>query len=92
MDGWENIMSNLQDVKLNPDNDSFIIIKFTGVQSAAFEVFPVNVSPAQMFAASRMLDWQAEHQMNNAVAQKEVEKTVPQIMRVEPGTVLRDAK
>lgn len=80
-------MTTLQDVKLNPDNDSFIIIKFTGVQSAAFEVFPVNVSPAQMFAAARMLEWQAESQMNSAVAQK----NSPQIAKVEPGMVLKRA-
>ena len=79
-------MSALQDIKLNPDTDSFIIIKFTGVQSAAFEIHPVNVSPVQLIGAAEMLKWQAGKQMEEAYQQKHSHQ--PKIAVPEPGTVL----
>ena len=46
--------------QLNMNEDSLILIKFTGKGSAMFEVHPSNVSPAQMLMVSEVLKIQAQ--------------------------------
>lgn len=55
---------NEDKLTLNPD-DSFVVIKFLGMGSAQFTMHPANVVPAQLFAAARMLEWQAEKLIND---------------------------
>jgi hypothetical protein len=82
---------NNQDMQLNPDTDSYIIIKYMGPQSAAFQIYPVNVSPAQMFAATEMLKWQATKQINEAYEARQGSRKL-KIAVPEPGTIVKDAK
>lgn len=82
-----------QNLNLNPDTDSFIIIHFTGLQSAAFNILPFNTSPIQMITAGEMLKWQGEKKLDEAYeASKPKLSETPKIAIPEPGTVLRDAK
>lgn len=53
-----------EQLTLNAD-DSYIVLKFLGMGSAQFTMHPANVVPAQMFAAARLLEWQAEKLLND---------------------------
>lgn len=50
-------------MNLDPHNESFILIKFMGLHSAVFELFPANVSPAQMMMVGQLLVEQARGMM-----------------------------
>ena len=57
-------------LSLNPQEDSFIVIKFAGMQSASFNLYPNNVSPAQMLMIAEMLKYQAVSRMNEIAMQR----------------------
>jgi len=82
---------------LNPDKDSFILVKFLGQGSAMFQVLPANVSAAQLMMVGKILQLQGEQKMNEshlkALIQEFRDENKPPDLVVAKGRVLRtDAK
>lgn len=61
---------SMNNLELNPETDSFLVVKYTGLHSAAFELVPSNVSPAQLFALAKVLEWQAVKQLEEEYAKR----------------------
>jgi hypothetical protein len=56
---------------LDPDNDCFLLVKFTGPNSAAFGLVPSNnLSPVQILLVAEYLRWQAELMLTEQYAKK----------------------
>ena len=60
------------DNSLGPD-DSYIVIKFNGIGSAQFTLYPSNIVPAQMLGAAEILKWQAERQMEDEWERRKIQ-------------------
>lgn len=84
---------NQNDLKLDPDNDSYIVVKFTGLGSAHSTVYPVNVSSMQMIIAGKVVEWQGTIGMNEENLKEAVRSALeekfptPKIAKVEPGNI-----
>lgn len=70
-------------IDLNPEQDSFIIIKFHGKLSSAFEIYPANVSPVQMLMIGEILKLQGQSTLQSeairqAIRDVQAEAKTPQ--------------
>lgn len=86
-------MTTLNDLNLNPDQDSFIIVRFTGKLSSQFELYPVNVSPVQMIMVGKVLELQGESTLTSEALRQAVrdvlkEKEQPDLL-VAKGRILK---
>ena len=87
--------------QLDLENDVYILVRFLGKQSAAFEIHPANVSPVQMITAGIVLVEQGkqmisvEHNkrvMKQAILELQMEQSRPPDIVVPSGVRIPNAK